>query len=232
MTATALVVGGSSEIGRSVAVACATRGHAVRVWGRDEHALGVTVAACRAAGATDAAYDVVDLTDDAAVVSAAGRMAGLGCVVWAAGLFDWAPAQRSDPATWSRLLTVNLTAAAALTAAVAPQLVAQAPSALVYLGSTAADAAFAGNAAYVASKHGLRGLALATWEDLRGHGVKVSLVSPGLVAAGAGLRSPQGQERPDSLLQPDDVAAAVGFVLDFPARGCPTEIRLQPAAAS
>ena len=61
-----------------------------------------------------------------------------------------------------------------------------------------------------------------------GRGVKVSVVSPGLVAAGAGLLSPAGQERPPELLTPADVAAAVRFVVDFPRTGCPVEIELQP----
>jgi hypothetical protein len=48
------------------------------------------------------------------------------------------------------------------------------------------------------------------------------------VAAGAGLRSPAGQQRPEQLLAPADVADAVRFVVTFPARGCPTQIHLQP----
>jgi NADP-dependent 3-hydroxy acid dehydrogenase YdfG len=45
-------------------------------------------------------------------------------------------------------------------------LLAAAPSALVYLGSGAARQAYAHNAAYVASKHGVAGLAGATFLDV------------------------------------------------------------------
>jgi NADP-dependent 3-hydroxy acid dehydrogenase YdfG len=98
----------------------------------------------------------------------------------------------------------------------------------VFIGSGASRQAFANNAAYVASKHGLAGLAGATFLDVRDRGVKVSLVSPGLVAAGAGLLSPAGANSPQELLAPEDVAAAVAFVVSFPHTGCPTEIQLQP----
>jgi NADP-dependent 3-hydroxy acid dehydrogenase YdfG len=152
----------------------------------------------------------------------------LGVVVYAAGLFDWGPAPTADPQTWARLIGVNLTSAAVLTPLVLPHLIAAAPAALIYLGSGAAHQAYPDNAAYVASKHGLAGLAAATFLDVRDHDVKVSLVSPGLVAAGAGLRSPAGQEHPERLLAPADVAGAVRFVVTFPARGCPTQIHLQP----
>ena len=40
----------------------------------------------------------------------------------------------------------------------------------------------------------------------------MSLVSPGLVAAGAGLLSPAGTDRPEELLAPEDVAAAVAWL--------------------
>lgn len=67
-----------------------------------------------------------------------------------------------------------------------------------------------------------------TFLDVRDRGVKVSVVSPGLVAAGSGLLSDAGTRWPNDLLTPLDVAAAVRFVVTFPSTGCPTEIELQP----
>jgi NADP-dependent 3-hydroxy acid dehydrogenase YdfG len=226
----ALVVGASSTIGTAIAVELAGLGHRVTLWGRDQGRLDVAADSCSAVG-PPAVVDLVDVTehvrlaDHLAVVTARGP---LQVVVWAAGLFDWALADEADPATWARLLDVNLVSAAVLTPLALPHLVAAAPSALVYLGSGAAHTVYRNNAAYVASKHGLAALARATFLDVQDHDVKVSLVSPGLVAAGGGLWSPAGQTRPQELLQPEDVAAAVRFVVTFPSRGCPTEIRLQP----
>jgi len=221
---TALVVGASSAIGRAVAVELGRLGYDVVASGRDEAALAATVDACPGAVAV-----VADVRDDAALAHLVAQApTPLRCAVWAAGVFDWGPAQAADAAAWRTVLDVNLTAAAVFTATVVPALVASAPSALVYLGSGASREAFPDNAAYVASKHGLAGLARATFLDVRDLGVKVSLVSPGLVAAGAGLWSPAGQERPETLLAPEDVAATVRFVVDFPARGCPVEVQVQP----
>lgn len=222
----ALVVGGSSDIGRAVAVSLAGLGHEVVLWGRDAGRLEAAATAC---GGAD--VGLVDVTDTAAARRELDRVVargGLDVVVWAAGVFDWAPAHEADPSRWEQVLDVNLTAAAVLTTLVLPTLVEHAPSALVYVGSGAARRAYPFNAAYVASKHGLVGLAHATFLDVRDHGVKVSIVSPGLVAAGAGLLSPAGQERPGDLLTPGDVAAAVCFVVTFPVTGCPVEIDLQP----
>ena len=177
------------------------------------------------------AYASFDVTDAAAARSALAEVLSRGAlsvVVWAAGVFDWASADEADPNAWRTLLDVNLTAAAVVTALVLPALVEAAPSALVYIGSGASRQLFANNAAYVASKHGLAGLAGATFLDVRDRDVKVSLVSPGLVSAGAGLLSDAGQHRSHQLLTASDVAAAVRFVVTFPGAGCPTEVRLEP----
>jgi NADP-dependent 3-hydroxy acid dehydrogenase YdfG len=226
----ALVVGASSAIGRAIGTELARLGHAVTLWGRRRDALAGAAADCRAVGVA-AAVDVVDVTDADQLRRGLGRAADRGplrTVVWTPGVFDWARADAADPEVWRGLLDVNLTAPAVFTALVAPILVEAAPSTLIYLGSGAGHQAYPFNAAYVASKHGLTGLARATFLDLRDAGVKVSLISPGMVAAGAGLASPTGQSRPQELLAVDDVAAAVRFVVTSSPSCCPTEIQLQP----
>lgn len=225
----ALVVGASSDIGRAVAVMLAREGHDLALWGRDRTRL---LAAARE----------VDAVGSAVQPGHGGRHRPRGCARaacavtgrrsaaygWAAGVFDWALADKADPVRWEHLISVNLTAAAVLTALVVPALIEAAPSVLVFIGSGASRRAYPNNAAYVASKHGLAGLANGTFLDVRDHEVKVSIVSPGLVAAGAGLLSSTGRQRPQDLLRPDDVAAAVRFVVTFPQTGCPVEIELQP----
>lgn len=226
----ALIVGASSDIGAAIAADLAGVGYDVALWGRDVGRLRASADGCRAAGG-HATYVSLDVTDVAAARLALREVlsrGGLSVVVWAAGVFDWASADEAEPDTWRTLLDVNLTAAAVVTTQVLPALVEAAPSALVYIGSGASRQAFANNAAYVASKHGLAGLAGATFLDVRDRDVKVSLVSPGLVSAGAGLLSEAGRHRPQDLLTAADVAAAVRFVVTFPGTGCPTEIRLEP----
>ena len=225
----ALVIGASSEIGRAIAVELASLGMSVSLWGRDRGRLQQAATLCRETGRR-CYVDVVDVTG-AAVRQAVAGLAGRGrlsVVVYAAGVFDWAPADRADPVSWHRVIDVNLTAAATVTTHLLPALIAAAPSSLVYIGSGAAHRAFANNAAYVASKHGLAGLAEAVFLDVRDRDVKVSLISPGIVAAGASLATSAAQHRPHELLAPADVAAAVRFVATFPVRGCPTHIQLQP----
>jgi NADP-dependent 3-hydroxy acid dehydrogenase YdfG len=228
MNGTALVVGGSSAIGAAVGSTLSGLGLDVVLWGRDPDRLEESRQLVVANGGAARAV-AVDVADRRALESAVGSLAEaepLRTVVWAAGVFDWAPVDEADADAWEHLIDVNLTAAAVATRMLMPQLLECAPSAMLYIGSGASRQAFANNAAYVASKHGLLGLSQAVWMDVRDRGVKVSLISPGLVAAGAGLQAPIAAAHPDWLLQRADVAAAVAFVA-YPERGCPTEIRIE-----
>jgi NADP-dependent 3-hydroxy acid dehydrogenase YdfG len=216
MDRTALVVGASSAIGAAVARALDTDGYDCLLWGRDRDRLA----------AVGPRWDVVDLRRPPEVEAALGRLPDrLAAVVYAAGLFDWAPADAGDPDIWDELVAVNLAAAMRVTRGVLPALLAAAPSSLVLIGSGAARTAFANNPAYVASKHGLAGFARSVFLDVRDRDVAVTLLSPGLVAAGAGLLAGAPADR---LLQPDDVAAAVRWVVSTPAHVCPVEVDLQP----
>jgi len=231
--AQALVVGATSEIGSAIVQRLLGIGHSVTAWGRSEERLDALAERC----GPRLTCDRVDVTDDDAVVAALDRLdarlgdeAVLRVVVWGAGVFDWAPADSADPATWSRLLAVNLTAAARLTPRALVRLRRTPASTLVFIASGAAHRVFPNNAAYVASKHGLAALAAAAFLDVREAGVRVSVVSPGLVAAGAGSWSPLGRSSPEKLLTPADVAGAVGYVVGFPGHGCPVLVELQPLA--
>lgn len=226
------MVGATSEIGTAVAESLVSEVDRLVLWGRDPDRLAGAAAACRSVGpgpeVETRAVDVtrsVELADGVAALRAGGPVK---VVVWTPGLFDWALADEADPARWREIAEVNVTAPMEFTPLVLPALVEAAPSALIYLGSGAGHTIYPNNAAYVASKHGLAALASATYADVRRHRVKVSLIAPGLVAAGAALWSPVGQEHPEWLLRPADVAAAVRFVVGFGDHGCPTEIRLQP----
>ena len=211
------MVGASSDIGAAIARGLAADGFDCLLWGRDTARLA----------AVGERFDQVDLRFPEQIGAALVRLpAELSAVVYAAGLFDWAPADSGDPDVWDELLTVNPAAAMRVTRGVLPALLAAAPSSLVLLGSAASRTAFPGNPAYVASKHGLAGFARSVFLDVRDRDVGVTLLSPGLVAAGAGLRAPG--VRPAELLQPADVAAAVRWVVGTPRHVCPVEIELQP----
>ncbi|HVB40313.1 MAG TPA: SDR family oxidoreductase [Terriglobales bacterium] len=113
-----------------------------------------------------------------------GRPAPLDAVVQAAGDFLVAPMERTSAAEFERIWRLTVWAKFYLTRELLPLLTrpeAAPPRALVHLASLAAHADFPDETAYTSAMHGVLGLARAQDAELRGRGLRVSVVSPGLV---------------------------------------------------
>lgn len=112
---------------------------------------------------------------------------------------------------------------------------------IVQIGSLAGAHAFAGGAAYNASKFGVTGFTEAIMQDLRMNNVRVSHVMPGSVATEFGRSSVATEfgsrsaevgaeaEGKDWKVWPEDVAEAVGFLLRMPERTLVSRIEVRPS---
>lgn len=109
-----------------------------------------------------------------------------------------------------RILEVNLRAPIALARAIAPSMIDRGGGHMVFISSLSGKAAGPASSLYSATKFGLRGFALGLREDLRPHGVGVSVVLPGFIRE-AGMFADSGVELPRGVgtKSPQDVAAAV-----------------------
>lgn len=97
---------------------------------------------------------------------------------------------------------------------------------IVNIGSLAGANAFAGGAAYNASKFGLTGFTDAMMQDLRSENVRVSYIMPGSVATEFGGHSREGA---DWKIRPEDVAEIVHMVLMMPPRTLVSRVEVRPA---
>jgi 3-oxoacyl-[acyl-carrier protein] reductase len=102
---------------------------------------------------------------------------------------------------------------------------------IVNISSLAGAHAFAGGAAYNASKFGLTGLSEAMMQDVRSQNVRVSYVMPGSVATGFGGRgdTPGVDLGRDWRIWPEDVAAIVRMLLAMPERTLISRVEVRPA---
>jgi len=109
-----------------------------------------------------------------------------------------------------RMIEVNLRAPVALARSLAEGMIDRRRGHMVFVSSLAGKAASPASAIYSATKFGLRGFALGIREDLRPHGVGVSVVLPGFIRD-AGMFADAGIELPRGVgtRAPEDVAAAV-----------------------
>ena len=204
---TALVTGASSGIGRATAVALARRGHRLIVHGRDAETLAGTA---RAVGGTAVLADLtrpseVERLAEEALAAAGGH---LDVVVNNAGS-GWSGAfPEMDPEATQRVLAVNLAAPIALTRLLLPSV--PGGGHLVFVTSIAGRLGVAGEAVYSAAKAGLDCFAESLRGELRGTGVKVGIVVPGVVDTPFFERrgTPYARQRPKPI-PASAVAAAV-----------------------
>ena len=226
----ALVTGASRGIGFACARALAAAGARVAMLARDRAALADAV---KRVG--DGAHAVpCDLGDPERVERAIDdvRRALDGApdvIVNGAGAFLLAPAEETSVAEFDRLLVVNLTAPFAIVHAFLPEMRRRGRGHLVTIGSLADRRAMPGNAAYASGKFGLRALHEVLREELRGSGVRATLVSPAHVDTsiweGVGDAAPPAS----AMIAPDAVAEAVLYAVTAPPEVNVDELRLSRA---
>ncbi|MEP6689320.1 MAG: SDR family oxidoreductase [Gemmatimonadales bacterium] len=221
----AVVTGASRGIG--AATAEALRGAGARV---------VRVARTLAPG-PDFIDLPADLTDAAQVEALAERVQReLGppdVVVSNAGGFLLRPLAQTTVADFDAQLEINLRAAFLVARAFLPMLRDAGRGTFVTVGSVADHVGFPENAAYAASKYGLRGLHETLLAEYRGTGVRLALVSPG--PTDTDLWTPfdpdhrAGFPSRAEMLRPADVAEAIVFVATRPPHVLVDWLRLGPA---
>lgn len=230
----ALVTGASRGIGAAIARRLARDGASVALVARSEHALEA-LAAEIGNGAVAAACDL-HLPGAADVVQAALDDLGADSpdiLVNSAGAFLVAPAHETSVDVFRETLELNLTAPFAFVRAFLPEMRRAGRGHIVTVGSIADRAVFPGNAAYAASKHGLRALHEVLRAELRGSGVRASLVSPGPVDTG--LWDEVDPDRREGftpraqMLDAESVGDAVAYVVTAPAQLNVDELRLSRA---
>ncbi|GAB2865586.1 glucose 1-dehydrogenase [Actinocorallia aurea] len=180
----ALVTGGSSGIGRGIAVALGRAGASVVVVARGEEGLRDTVAELAGHGCK-AAWVSADLGDRAAVKDAAERaVAAFGEVdvlVNSAGVNPRPHMDELTEADWDLSMAVNLTAPFLLGQRFGPAMAARGWGRILNVGSQQAFRAFLNSGGYGVSKAGITALSRSQAEAWSARGVTANTLVPGFV---------------------------------------------------
>jgi NAD(P)-dependent dehydrogenase (short-subunit alcohol dehydrogenase family) len=173
-----LVTGGAGGIGQAVARALAGAGARVVLAGRSEAAMR---AVDLGEGRSAAARILLDVRDaegwDRAIATVVRDLGGLDVLVHNAGMVDPGPLEAIPPDRLRALLETNLLGAMLGCRAALPALRAR-RGAIVHVASLGGIVPMPFEAAYGASKAGLRHFSLSLRSELAGSGVTVSLVTP------------------------------------------------------
>jgi NAD(P)-dependent dehydrogenase (short-subunit alcohol dehydrogenase family) len=224
----ALVTGGSQGIGLAIVRRLGQMGARLALCGRSRDRLEKATELLRAEGLETLTVlsDVSRPPDVAALVEQTNqRLGAIDILVNNAGVGAFGPAHELQEQDWDRVLDTNLKGAWMCSKAVAPQMIRRGTGYIINIGSLAGKNAFAGAGIYCASKWGLMGLTACMAEDLRAHGIRVSVVCPGSVHTDF---SPHTGKDPQKMLQPDDVAHVVAMLLTQAPQSFISEVELRP----
>lgn len=226
----ALVTGGSRGIGKAIAAKLASLGAAVSFCGRDEEKLRSAAAALEASGAKMLALraDVTKEEEIVALVQATEKQLGqISILVNNAGTGGggFGAIQDKSETEWDLVMNTNLKSVFFVSRAVIPGMIARRGGDIINISSLAGKNTFAGGGIYCASKWGLMGLSGCMAEDLRSHGIRVSVICPGSVATEFSGRGPKD---PGKALTADDVAHVVAMVAVQGPQSFISEVHLRP----
>jgi NAD(P)-dependent dehydrogenase (short-subunit alcohol dehydrogenase family) len=224
----ALVTGASRGIGAAVSDALVGQG-----------AIVIRVARTLKEGSKGRFQDLsCDLTDADQVSQLASRVIEQhgppDIAVSNAGAFLLRSLESTSTAELELQLAVNIKAPFAVARAFLPPMRAAGRGTFITVGSVADHVGFPENAAYAASKYGLRGLHETLLAEYRGTGVRLTLVSPG--PTDTSVWDPfDPDHRPGfiaraDMLRPVDVAEAILFVATRPPHVIIDWLRLGPVA--
>jgi NAD(P)-dependent dehydrogenase (short-subunit alcohol dehydrogenase family) len=224
-----VVTGAGRGIGAAIAHKLASLGAAVVLCGRTLKTLETTASAISALGgqARALACDVGGLESVRALAATIERDFGrIDILVNNAGVGSFAaPLHEMTPQAWEKVLNTNLRGVFYCVRSFAPLMIRAKTGHIVNISSLAGKNALPNGAAYAASKWGLNGLSYSIAEELRGHGIRVSVVCPGSVDTEL---SPHTGKDPNKMLKPDDVAHVVAMLVTQAPQSFASEILLRP----
>jgi NAD(P)-dependent dehydrogenase (short-subunit alcohol dehydrogenase family) len=217
-----LVTGGAGDIGAAIGRAFARRGASVTLFdAKPADEAEPWVSSVRAEGATE--YVSGDIRDAEAVRAVVDAMPRIDVAVCNAGIVQTAPFLDTTLDAWKTQIDVNLTGSFVVAQAAAARMVeAGTQGAIVFTGSWVGAVPWPEIAAYSASKAGIAMLARTMALELASSGIRVNVVSPGIVDAGMAGRV--AREDPvyarkaasvmplGALQTPEDVAEATWFL--------------------
>lgn len=228
----ALVTGGSRGIGKAIAAKLASLDAAVSLCGRDEEKLRIAAAELLGAGAKFLALraDVTSEKEVLGLVESTEKQLGpISILVNNAGTGagGFGPVQEKTEAEWDHVMHTNLKSVFFVSRAVIPGMIQRRAGEIINISSLAGKNTFAGGGIYCASKWALQGLSGCMAEDLRAHGIRVSLICPGSVATDFRGRGPKDASK---VLTAEDVAHAVAMVVTQGPQSFISEVHLRPVA--
>jgi 3-oxoacyl-[acyl-carrier protein] reductase len=224
-----LVTGGTRGIGRAIARMLLQEGALVAICGRNQNAVDEAVGALSAGNPGKVKGKAADVRKHEEVAELFrfidAEFGGLDVLVNNAGVGVFRSVSELSIEDWSYTIETNLSGVFHCCREALSRFRTRGGGQIVTISSLAGKNAFAGGAAYNASKFALTGFSEALMLDERNQNVRVSYIMPGSVATDFG-----GARGDDSWkIAPQDIADVVRVTLAMPARTLISRVEVRPS---
>jgi NADP-dependent 3-hydroxy acid dehydrogenase YdfG len=222
----AIVTGAGSGIGFAISAELITMGYVVYGIGRTESKLNDAASQL----GTSFIPVILDVSDSATVDTWFSSLdKPIDVLVNNAGLAIFGAVDDQKVEDWDTMIGVNLSGVFYMTRLATSNMKKHHING--YIINIASVAGLIGNpnlSGYNATKFGLRGFSEAIMKELRPHGIRVSCIFPGSVATP--FFTDKGIETHDNMLQGQDIADSVHFLLNLPQRALVDELVMRPTS--
>jgi 3-hydroxy acid dehydrogenase/malonic semialdehyde reductase len=232
---TILVTGGTTGIGRAIAIELARAGAKVLIFGRHKPELEDALAALEdtIGEAEGMIADQSKPEDIQKVFDKAKAMGGLSAVIANAGISAEGLADISDK-EWRYAMETNLLGYLDVAKRAAEAFEGKKGD-IILIGSVSADNRSKGTSVYTATKAGIQGFADSFRKEMGEKNVRVSLIEPGSVGSDMQECSPEEQRKKIAkaeMLKAEDIAELVTFILTRPERCTISSVRIEERVQS
>jgi NAD(P)-dependent dehydrogenase (short-subunit alcohol dehydrogenase family) len=228
---TAVVTGGTRGIGRAIAERLLAEGARVAICARTRESVDTAVREMERTHPGCVAGEVADVSRPEEVArffrTVDEKFGPLDILVNNAGTGLFKSVAELSVEEWQRTIALNLNGPFYSSREALARFRSRNGGFIINISSLAGRNAFAGGAAYNASKFGLNGFSEAMMLDHRYDNVRVSYIMPGSVATEFG-----GSGAAPWKIAPEDVAEVAAMLLHMPARTTVSRVEIRPSKPS
>jgi len=235
----AIVTGASSGIGAATAEALAEAGASVAVAARREERLTAVAERIEADGG-EALVVPTDVTEESDVEhlieTTAAELGGLDVLVNNAGVMLLEAVADADTDDWRQMVEVNLLGPMTAMQTALPIMQESGGGHIVNVSSVAGRQATATASGYNATKFGINGFTEAFRQEVTDHGIRTTLIEPGLVDTELQEHIPDEELQAETeewvasleALTPEDIARSIRFAVAQPDHVSVNELMIRP----
>lgn len=227
------VTGGTTGIGRAIAVLLASEGARVFICGRNEEHLADALTRIREVGQGDGiALDLAETVNVGRFVDAATEALGgldiaiINAAVAAGGLSDMSEADVRYA------IAADFTAYVVAAKLASDRMIEQGRGDIIFTGSMSAHSLGGSSTVYAGIKYGIQGFTEALRRELGEKGVRVGVVEPGKTGADIQEDLPPEKQREmiakGEMLRAEDIAVGVHYMLTQPRRAVVQQLTITP----